>query len=219
MVLQDSHVSKAINPAKVVSTAAYLLFYRRRSDNPLGGKLLQEITEASTRAKSDDNQEDSHVDSLSGEGRRIVGSSRNGSTSALAGVGAVHQAGDGGLPAGLQVRSEEVDSSEGDDNELSPYEHKHQRQQSNFSLIDQPAWSFANISGPPVSDDDGLFEDDDNESNKAVGGGDMSDLEQAGDGSPNFHSITDDAAAASDGDEDLPVVELRVNEDERLISE
>jgi ubiquitin carboxyl-terminal hydrolase 4/11 len=209
-------VSKAINPSKVISTAAYLLFYRRRSETPLGGQLLQEITEASTRADSEDNQDDSRTGSPSGEGRRLVDSSRNGSTSALAGVGAVHQAGDGGLRAGLQVRSVEVDSSEGDDNELPPYEQK-QHDQVKFSLTDRPAWSFDNISGPPVSDDDGLFDDDDNDSNKAVGGGDMSDLEEAVDGRANFHSITDDTAAASDDDEDLPVVELRVNEDDRLI--
>ncbi|OKL63316.1 hypothetical protein UA08_01805 [Talaromyces atroroseus] len=229
----DSHVSKAINPSKVISTAAYLLFYRRRSETPLGGKLLQEITEASTRADSEDNQDDSRTGSPSGEGRRLVDSSRNGSTSALAAVGAVHQAGDGGLPAGLQVRSVEVDSSGGEDNELPPYQkynhhHHQQQQQAKFSLTDRPAWSFDNISGPPVSDDDGLFDDDDdddNDSNKAVGGGDMSDLEQhfggeAGDGGrTNFHSITEDTGAASDGDEDLPVVELRVNEDDRLISE
>lgn len=222
MGYKDSHVSKAINPNKVISTAAYLLFYRRRSDNPLGGKLLQEIAEASTRADSDDNLDDSRAGSPSGEGRRLVDSSRNGSTSALVGVGAVHQAGDGGLQAGLQVRSVEVNSSEEDDNELPPYEQKHQ-QQPNYSLLDRPVWSFDNISGPPVSDDDGLFDDDDNDSNKAVGGGDMSDLEnfsgEAGDGSANFHSIIDGTAGASDGDEDLPVVELRVNEDDRLVSE
>ncbi|KUL90716.1 hypothetical protein ZTR_00004 [Talaromyces verruculosus] len=220
----DSHVSKAINPAKVVSTAAYLLFYRRRSDRPLGGKLLQEITEASTRANSDD-ESDSRAASPSGEGRRLVDSSRNGSTSALAGAGAAHQAGVGGSQAGLRVRSVEVDSSDNEE-ELPPYESKHQHSSSNFSIMDQPAWSFDNITGPMVSDDDdGLFDDDDdNDSNKAVGGGDMSDLEQhfngdAGDDTAKFHSVIDDIGTVSDGDEDLPVVELRVNEDDRVVSE
>jgi ubiquitin carboxyl-terminal hydrolase 4/11 len=217
-------VSKAINPAKVVSTAAYLLFYRRRSDRPLGGKLLQEITEASTRANSDD-EGDSRAASPSGEGRRLVDSSRNGSTSALAGAGAAHQAGVGGSQAGLRVRSVEVDSSDNEE-ELPPYESKHQHSSSNFSIMDQPAWSFDNITGPMVSDDDdGLFDDDDdNDSNKAVGGGDMSDLEQhfngdAGDDTAKFHSVIDDIGTVSDGDEDLPVVELRVNEDDRVVSE
>lgn len=183
---------------------------------------MQEIAEASTRADSDDNLDDSRTGSPSGEGRRLVDSSRNGSTSALAGAGAAHQAGDGGLQAGLQVRSVEVDSSEGDDNELPPYEQK--TQSSNFSLMDQPAWSFDNISGPPVSDDDdGLFDDDDNDSNKAVGGGNMSDLEhfndEAGDENARFHSVIGDNGAGSDDEEELPVVELRVNEDDRLVSE
>lgn len=92
--------------------------------------------------------------------------------------------------------------------------------------MDQPAWSFDNLTGPVVSDDDdGLFDDDDdNDSNKAVGGGDMSDLEQhfngdAGDENTKFHSVIDDIGTVSDGDEDLPVVELRVNEDDGVVEE
>ncbi|KAL2002392.1 hypothetical protein VTN02DRAFT_60 [Thermoascus thermophilus] len=113
----DSHVSKAIDPQKVVTSAAYLLFYRRRSDRPLGGKILEEITESSTRAAADsDSQADSRGQSPSGEGRRLGGSSRNGSSSALAGVGAAHQAGVGGLRAVTQVRSVDED----DDDDMPP---------------------------------------------------------------------------------------------------
>lgn len=224
------------------------MFYRRRSDRPLGGKLLQEITEASTRANSDNEEEEEEGEepsSPSGEGKRLVDSSRNGSTSALAGVGAAHQAGVGGLRAGVRVRSVEIDSSDGE--ELPPYDQKHQQSSSRFSLIDQPAWSFDNIitAGPAVSDadDGGLFDDaeggddddddDDYDSNKAVGGGDMSDLDQQSVGDADadanvdvdvdvdashetarYPSVVNAIGIVSDEDEDLPVVELRVNEDE-----
>jgi hypothetical protein len=94
-----------------VTSAAYLLFYRRRSDHPLGGRVLEEIVESATRSTvpDSDSQTDSRAPSPSGEGRRLGGSSRNGSSSALAGVGAAHQAGDGGLRTVTQVRSVEVD--------------------------------------------------------------------------------------------------------------
>ncbi|KAB8079304.1 hypothetical protein BDV29DRAFT_164785 [Aspergillus leporis] len=102
----DSSVSRPIDPQSVVTSAAYLLFYRRRSDRPLGGKILEEITEASTRPASEaGSSSESRGQSPSGDGRRLGGSSRNGSSSVLTGVGAAHQAGDGGLPTGTQAKN------------------------------------------------------------------------------------------------------------------
>lgn len=69
----------------MVSAAAYLLFYRRRSSEPLGGPRLQEIINSYDTRSADD--EDNF--SGSGEGRRLGGdSSLHGSSSALTGVGA-----------------------------------------------------------------------------------------------------------------------------------
>ncbi|CRG83397.1 ubiquitin carboxyl-terminal hydrolase 4/11/15 [Talaromyces islandicus] len=206
----DSHVSKAINPAKAVSTAAYLLFYRRRSEHPLGGKELQEITESSVRADSDEQEQDSRAGSPLGEGRRLVDSSRNGSTSALGGVAAAHQAGDGGLRAGPRVKSVEVEAS--DEDELPAYEQRMDIEPSSPAggfPHDPPAWSFDRLS----EGENHNIDFDDSDSNKAVGGGDMgdmSDLEQFVEGdngaAAKFHSVT------ADEDEDLPVVELRVGD-------
>jgi ubiquitin carboxyl-terminal hydrolase 4/11/15 len=73
-----------------VSQSAYLLFYRRRSDGPLGGPRFQEIL------TNFDNSQDPSEDELagSGEDQGLVGnSSLRGSSSALTGVEAArHQA-------------------------------------------------------------------------------------------------------------------------------
>ncbi|KAL1964943.1 hypothetical protein VTN77DRAFT_6296 [Rasamsonia byssochlamydoides] len=273
----DAHVSKAIDPQKVVSPAAYLLFYRRRSDRPLGGKLLQDIAESSVRGANDsDSQTDSRAESPAGEGRRLGDSSRNGSSSALTGVGAAHQAGDGGLRTVTRVRNvagdddEDDDDDDDDDDEMPPPKYSNGLQsgekslgrthrlegmdsedldpssggmQSNnpLSYVNEPAWSFDRATdahgpsqmaaaAPPGSyydedDEGGLFDDDEDadvDSNKAVGGDDVSDSElpladETGDYPP---MILDDVPPVSDDeDEELPVVELRVNEEDRIVSD
>ncbi|EEP81375.1 conserved hypothetical protein [Uncinocarpus reesii 1704] len=92
----DSHVSrKGLN--SIVTNHAYLLFYRRRSDHPLGGPYLAKVTEAAYQKNAADSDSPEDSDGNSGEGKRLDGSSRNGSSSALAEAAAAHQAGDGGL--------------------------------------------------------------------------------------------------------------------------
>ncbi|PWY89598.1 UCH-domain-containing protein [Aspergillus sclerotioniger CBS 115572] len=196
----DSSVSRPIDPQSVVTSSAYLLFYRRRSDRPLGGKVLEEVTEASTRANSDmESQTESRGQSPSGEGRRLGGSSRNGSSSALPGVAAAHQSGDGGLPTGTQPKSGDEDSPPDYSNSPSFGERSLGRtprlegmnfedeeigddaQPSSFRPMDTPSWSFSRVSdahGPSQmtttqTDDEDLL--DDGASNQAVGGGDVSD--------------------------------------------
>lgn len=123
-------MSKVSDPRRVVTPAAYLLFYRRRSDRPLGGKILEEIAESSSKSLHDtDSQPGSRGQSPSGEGKRLGGPSRNGSSSALTGVGAAHQAGDGGLLAGIRARNGREDDDDDDgansdldvDDEPPPY--------------------------------------------------------------------------------------------------
>ncbi|OTB08608.1 hypothetical protein M426DRAFT_262093 [Hypoxylon sp. CI-4A] len=73
----DSSVTRA-SVDKIVDASAYLLFYRRRSEQPLGGPRFQRILEKFADPDSD-----------SGEDQRLgEGSSRNGSSGALQGVGA-----------------------------------------------------------------------------------------------------------------------------------
>lgn len=56
MILPDACVREA-NPAAVVTSAAYLLFYRRRSSKPLGGPGFERIVAAIENAGSDEEEE------------------------------------------------------------------------------------------------------------------------------------------------------------------
>jgi ubiquitin carboxyl-terminal hydrolase 4/11/15 len=81
----DSSVSKQRDPSRIVTSSAYLLFYRRRSDVPLGGPRFQQIID------NYDNPPESSEDELpdSGEDQSLDAKpSLHGSSSALIGVGA-----------------------------------------------------------------------------------------------------------------------------------
>ena len=166
----DSIVNKRATPQnQVVSSAAYLLFYRRRSSKPLGGPFFEELM-ATANDGPTESQSDSRAPSPAGEGKRLdATSSRNGSSSALRGVGAAHQAGGGGaggpgtqaakvrtgvdddLPAystfdpeasmeGIEVDDHE-DEAVGDlDHEQGPL---------NYSYETAPAWSFQALNNSP----------------------------------------------------------------------
>ena len=86
----------------MVTSAAYLLFYRRRSEAHLGGPLLKQLFDKAAGADND-SQPTSRATSPAGEGKRLDDSSRTGLSSALHGVGAVHQAGGGGSMDGTIV--------------------------------------------------------------------------------------------------------------------
>ncbi|KAK3902490.1 hypothetical protein C8A05DRAFT_15455, partial [Staphylotrichum tortipilum] len=78
----DTSVTKQKDTARVVTSAAYLLFYRRRSAVPLGGPKFQEIFDRFNNQGLDDGN------SESGEGQRLgQGSSQRGSPSASTGAG------------------------------------------------------------------------------------------------------------------------------------
>lgn len=82
-VVLDSSVSKMRDTSRIVTPAAYLLFYRRRSEVPLGGPRFQEIFDM----YNDDNPSDDEMASESGEVQRLgQGSSLIGSSSALIGA-------------------------------------------------------------------------------------------------------------------------------------
>ena len=89
----DSHCSK-LGENRLHSAAAYLLFYRRRSDKPLGPQYLQDLVHEFRNPQSAD---ETAEESDSGEGRLggPNGSLLPGSSSALtgAGVGAGRESG------------------------------------------------------------------------------------------------------------------------------
>ncbi|KAE8147670.1 hypothetical protein BDV25DRAFT_159842 [Aspergillus avenaceus] len=261
----DSSVSRPIDPQSVVTPAAYLLFYRRRSERPLGGKILEDITESSTRPASEaGSPSESRGQSPSGDGRRLGGSSRNGSSSALTGAGAAHQQGDGGSRTGTQAKNGDDASPPGYTNSPTSGEKRIGKekqlegmsfdevefgdgaQSDPFRFPSPPSWSFSRVPdahGPSqmttalpgsISDDEDLLDDD--ASNKAVGGGDFSDsdlrLASLADspgghglvypGSPMDETPIQDIPPPLEGDDDddeLPVVELRVNDDDRIMPE
>ena len=98
----DSFVNRRPDPKVVVTSAAYLLFYRRRSSAPLGGPFFERLLPG-TDNESPESQPTSRAPSPAGEGQRLDDSSRTGSSSALRGVVVAHQAGGGGLVDGTGV--------------------------------------------------------------------------------------------------------------------
>ena len=163
------------NPDTVVSSSAYLLFYRRRSDRPLGSPLLQKIADqfrnpdSDNAADGDSGEGNSRNPSRSpaGNGSRLADSSRNGSSSAfMAGAGVL---GAGSASAGtlrlkgaaavtVDADSEMVDGPPayddegygGGDDEVDNFQGIDTTQY-DISHDFGPAWSFGNV---PLDNDD-----------------------------------------------------------------
>lgn len=91
----DTQASRRNDPQRVVTSAAYLLFYRRRASGVLGGPFFERLLSGTESGPT--SQPSSRTVSPSGEGQRLDDSSRTGSSSAFQEAGATHQAGGGGL--------------------------------------------------------------------------------------------------------------------------
>ncbi|KAI9813938.1 MAG: Ubiquitin carboxyl-terminal hydrolase 15 [Thelocarpon impressellum] len=90
------------SPQGAVTAAAYLLFYRRRSEKPLGGPDLERMMDEARHESESQTSSRASSTSPAGEGQRLDDSSRTGSSSALHGVGATLRAG-GGLAGGSRT--------------------------------------------------------------------------------------------------------------------
>ncbi|KAI8248309.1 putative zinc protease mug138 [Colletotrichum sp. SAR 10_98] len=109
----DTSVSKT-SPESVITKAAYLLFYRRRSDGPLGGPRFKEIFDKFDKGGEDDEE----GDTSSGEDQRLAGgSSLTGSSRLGTGAEATLPRGNRGLASSTMATV----SRETED-ELPPYE-------------------------------------------------------------------------------------------------
>lgn len=75
--MTDSHVSPVSDPKTVITSAAYLLFYRRRHSSPLGGPRFTEILEK-FEASEDEETAGSGEDQRLGGGSSLIGSSSAG---------------------------------------------------------------------------------------------------------------------------------------------
>ena len=127
LTVLDSAVYPKSAPS-VVTPAAYLLFYRRRSNHPLGGPKLEELLTTTNVAPPADSESrpTSRDASPSGEGPRLGDSSHNGSSGAFTAAGQVRHVGDGGsapmqIPGAYQ-EDENLERSNGqvDDNDILP---------------------------------------------------------------------------------------------------
>ncbi|KAF2180805.1 cysteine proteinase [Zopfia rhizophila CBS 207.26] len=175
----DSSVTQRTNPQTVVTPAAYLLFYRRRSDRPLGPEYLQEVVNAAMNPDSeetvDGESEPNSRDpsrSPAGNGLRLGDSSRNGSSSACgAAAGALH--GGGSASAGsLAQRGAGVVTAGDDTMEENPpaYDEGYVDEDEGYGEIDvegvygplynntnEPVWSFAGLAANKNED---VFDED-----------------------------------------------------------
>ncbi|KAI5298853.1 CSN-associated deubiquitinating enzyme Ubp12 [Ascosphaera atra] len=68
----DSHVTRVSDEGRVVSRAAYLLFYRRKSSKPLGGPYLEKVVQQSrvseNASSTDSESDDDNAGSASSRG-------------------------------------------------------------------------------------------------------------------------------------------------------
>lgn len=103
----DTHVSQVKDTELVVTKSAYLLFYRRRQEAPLGGPKLEELLQEADSEEING----SRSASPSGEGQRLGDSSHNGWSSASAGQ--AHRVGDGGSANQQKMRGLHQDQEEG----------------------------------------------------------------------------------------------------------
>ncbi|KAL8419539.1 hypothetical protein RB594_002665 [Gaeumannomyces avenae] len=175
----DSSVTKQKDLSRMVTSSAYLLFYRRRSDIPLGGPRFQRINDLFNNDTHDEDMSDS------GEGQRLdTGSSLRGSSSALIGAEVTHPQGGRGSPSG-GLASETLGLSTDDEDEGIGMA---------SNQWGQPDWNWNQIEGGPKTT--GSVASDEAEMNSSNGG--FSDR-NTGMNSP-FHQFDDyDDAPAPEG--------------------
>lgn len=69
MNLPDSYASRVKNPETMITSHAYLLFYRRRSDRALGGTKFESILRRFETGDEDDDDDDAAINSQGSESR------------------------------------------------------------------------------------------------------------------------------------------------------
>ncbi|KAI9670061.1 MAG: CSN-associated deubiquitinating enzyme Ubp12 [Caeruleum heppii] len=164
------------SPQSAITSAAYLLFYRRRSDHALGGPIFHEILDEINR--EDSGNSSPHSSSPVGDGRRLGDSSHSGSSSVsrgLSGPVARAQQGHGGLVGGDLTNDDDDDEDDPPaySNDLLRVEHGRYAPTDTMQVDegiepdvgigpfnDQPTWGF---SGTHLGPDPAVGRDDDRE--------------------------------------------------------
>lgn len=158
----DSSCSK-VGENRYHSAAAYLLFYRRRSDKPLGPQYLQDLVlEARNPQQTEPTADETAEESDSGEGR-LGGPNGSllGSSSALNGAGvdpANLHGGDGGAGAGTQVSNSLITRTNQDSSSIGLLHgepvYGPQRPAHLMRYGDQgSSWNFDSLNDAPVADE------------------------------------------------------------------
>ncbi|TID15352.1 putative ubiquitin carboxyl-terminal hydrolase 12 [Venturia nashicola] len=230
----DSSVSQC-SPTKAITSAAYLLFYRRQSnDAPLGPAMVNnwfrkywdggDESDSSSRAESPANN--------SGKGQRLGEVTSKGSSSALvvAGAGRHPRGGAGGSAATSNLANNNLDDSyDGDEDEgvggmdyddqpsIGPALPGYGDTANNFSISDtfHAGWGFGSMLNQEAQ------KDDDNDSmtgidgEEEVGGADLRHMEAFGDDGHDYSTFENGADSGHHGspvldsleyDEDVPDV-------------
>lgn len=182
-----------------MSSRAYLLFYRRRSPEPLGGPVIREIVQKYKNPPPESDNESNHAD----DGQRPGSPVQNGIS-----------------------RDAHMSSSDESDHETSQMSLLHEGPSWSFGAVESfgamtgPTRRFDDEDNDKANNgEDDLFGDDD--SNVAVGdGSDAGDrMEGLHSGVASDHDISfeDVPPLQDDGSEDeLPVKELHVDENDKM---
>lgn len=178
LIAIDSHISSKTDPRSVVTSAAYLLFYRRRSEHPLGGPNLQEMLESRKNAvaESEPPQDSRDSSPVTGEGRRLGDSSHNGLSSAFTvvqghrvGAGGSAMEGENQQSQGLLAETESPPRLMGSvaNSEALPGYHDAAGEDEGIGGMDyrweQDSWGFSRLPpsqrAPAPSEEEGMFGD------------------------------------------------------------
>ncbi|KAF2862404.1 UCH-domain-containing protein [Piedraia hortae CBS 480.64] len=149
----DSFVSKT-NECAVLTKSAYLLFYRRRSANPLGPAYLQDLVLQSRASYSNEDAPDSGEDRL---GEPTTFSPRGSSSNCGAEVGEVEQTEDKSAEV-MSTLEEEVVNDDYDEDELHGSIRLPKSSRKDMFVEDDEEWlpndddSGTNVSEPEVDD-------------------------------------------------------------------
>ncbi|MCJ1283811.1 CSN-associated deubiquitinating enzyme Ubp12 [Xylographa opegraphella] len=229
------------NAKDVVTSAAYLLFYRRRSSKPLGGPFFEQIIHASHDSPPGEaiSQPPSRAESPSvsaGEVKRLDGFSRNGSSGALYGAEVAHQTGKGSLQDGMPTVARIKDNSDGSPPGYSHNPHDGEQTLESMEVdepsagghhladLTSPAWGFENMTSGTEDNsmNDNLFEGCSVHANSSTGATDDEDARSLRDfdatekiqyGTPEMRPLDEDEIPILTDAQD-EVTEVRLSEDE-----
>ena len=228
----DSMVSSK-KPESVITSAAYLLFYRRKSETTLGGPFFEKICGVSPPQSQSNSRAPSPT---SGEGKRLENSSRNGLSSAFPGAGAGHQVGGGGLgdqamadadalPSYKDATShDELDEGIGmgdDDTQVEQYQGPYNYQGN------EAVWSFDHLERQGLTNSPVPRQEDNDSLGANSNGSNEARIHALGEdplefGTPEQRPLETDEAGMGDSiidwdvqpRPDPPVAEIKVSEDE-----